>query len=295
MNTGSCEHIRLVEPKESISYQCEECVKTGDSWVHLRTCQDCGVTLCCDSSPNQHASKHAQQHGHHVVKSAEPGENWYYCYAHNTLKEVDLKDSHQNTKFYRSIIHSAPTPIGAIDIIKNEIIYSSGLAEDLLGYSNDEFITFSKNDFIDIVHPEDRDQLRQLKYCVRNAADDSVISSIIRFRSKDRKYLHFHLFETVYERDFDGKPTKYTFVVEDITETAKLRDELAEKVEVIKKISWKNSHELRVPVAKILAVGELLQSKHISTQYVDDIFHAMFDAVTKLDEVIHEINSEIKY
>ncbi|MEM9856114.1 MAG: UBP-type zinc finger domain-containing protein [Bacteroidota bacterium] len=60
--------------------------KTGDRWVHLRTCQTCGITLCCDSSPNQHASKHASSHAHPVVISAEPNETWAYCYVHKRIK-----------------------------------------------------------------------------------------------------------------------------------------------------------------------------------------------------------------
>jgi len=59
---------------------CEACVKTGDRWVHLRICQTCGVTLCCDSSPNRHASRHALASSHPVIASAEPGEHWLYCY-----------------------------------------------------------------------------------------------------------------------------------------------------------------------------------------------------------------------
>ena len=86
MKFGSCEHIRSVEIKEPISLECEECVKTGDRWVHLRTCQQCGVTLCCDSSPNKHATAHAKSHQHPVVRSAEPGEGWMYCYDHDVMK-----------------------------------------------------------------------------------------------------------------------------------------------------------------------------------------------------------------
>lgn len=82
----NCEHLESFEKKEPQSYQCEECVKIGSSWLHLRTCQACGVTLCCDSSPNRHASKHAADHGHPVAISAEPGENWAYCYMHRQLK-----------------------------------------------------------------------------------------------------------------------------------------------------------------------------------------------------------------
>jgi hypothetical protein len=76
-----CEHLKAItEIKTAAKYECEECVKTGSRWVHLRTCQTCGATLCCDSSPNKHASKHAHASGHPVASSAEPGERWVYCY-----------------------------------------------------------------------------------------------------------------------------------------------------------------------------------------------------------------------
>ena len=66
--------------KEALNYECEECVKTGDTWVHLRTCQTCGTTLCCDSSPNKHATKHFKHTEHPIIISAEPGEKWAWCY-----------------------------------------------------------------------------------------------------------------------------------------------------------------------------------------------------------------------
>lgn len=59
---------------------CEECVRTGDPWVHFRTCQECGITLCCDASPNRHAREHSDSAHHPVVASAEPGERWLYCF-----------------------------------------------------------------------------------------------------------------------------------------------------------------------------------------------------------------------
>lgn len=89
MSTQSgCEHITAITAvKQPRRYECEECVKSGDSWVHLRTCQRCGATLCCDNSPNRHATRHAQATGHPVVASAEPGERWLYCYLDDTFAE----------------------------------------------------------------------------------------------------------------------------------------------------------------------------------------------------------------
>ncbi|MGQ7935988.1 UBP-type zinc finger domain-containing protein [Paraburkholderia sp. D1E] len=59
---------------------CEECVRSGQSWVHLRLCLTCGHVGCCDSSTNRHASKHRQETGHPLVRSIEPGERWVWCY-----------------------------------------------------------------------------------------------------------------------------------------------------------------------------------------------------------------------
>lgn len=86
MSSEACTHIAaLTEIKGANSQQCEECVKIGARWVHLRTCQTCGVTLCCDSSPNRHASRHAKEVGHPVASSAEPGERWVYCYVDDQM------------------------------------------------------------------------------------------------------------------------------------------------------------------------------------------------------------------
>ena len=83
-----CTHIaRTGELKQAKAYVCEECIKTGSHWMHLRTCQTCGVTLCCDFSPNQHATRHFQAVQHPVVSSAEPGERWLYCYADDEFAE----------------------------------------------------------------------------------------------------------------------------------------------------------------------------------------------------------------
>lgn len=75
-----CGHLTGLEVRTSSSYECQECVKTGDRWVHLRVCQECGGVHCCDSSPNKHATKHFHETGHPVVVSAEPGERWAWCY-----------------------------------------------------------------------------------------------------------------------------------------------------------------------------------------------------------------------
>jgi len=88
MPAGACAHLGAISAvKQAKRRECAECVRIGAEWVHLRTCQECGVTLCCDSSPNRHATKHARTTKHPVVASAEPGERWLYCYPDDAFVE----------------------------------------------------------------------------------------------------------------------------------------------------------------------------------------------------------------
>jgi hypothetical protein len=88
MSNGACVHLNAISAiKRATRRECAECVKIGSPWVHLRTCQECGATLCCDDSPNRHATKHARASGHPVIASAEPGDRWLYCYPDDAFAE----------------------------------------------------------------------------------------------------------------------------------------------------------------------------------------------------------------
>lgn len=82
-----CEHVKQIKDVTPNTNGCEECLKMGDRWVHLRICLICGHVGCCDSSKNKHATKHYHETGHAMVKSLEPGEEWAYCYADDIFYE----------------------------------------------------------------------------------------------------------------------------------------------------------------------------------------------------------------
>jgi uncharacterized UBP type Zn finger protein len=86
----SCTHldqVQITALPQSVE-GCEECLKTGDPWLHLRICLECGKVGCCDSSPNQHASAHARDSGHPLVRSLQPGEDWSWCYVDEIGLEI---------------------------------------------------------------------------------------------------------------------------------------------------------------------------------------------------------------
>jgi hypothetical protein len=77
-------HLLLVRPVAPRTPGCEECLRLGTRWVHLRLCLTCGHIGCCDSSPLRHARGHAYAIGHPIVQSFEPGEDWRWCYVDET-------------------------------------------------------------------------------------------------------------------------------------------------------------------------------------------------------------------
>jgi len=88
MSQLRCSHIDQIADPAPSSGGCEDCLAAGRrDWVHLRVCQTCGHVGCCDSSPGRHATKHFLAGAHPVVRSFEPGEDWYWCY----VDEVDYE------------------------------------------------------------------------------------------------------------------------------------------------------------------------------------------------------------
>jgi uncharacterized UBP type Zn finger protein len=86
---SECHHLDQFKDVKPKTTGCEECLATGESWVHLRMCRSCGHVGCCDSSKNRHATRHFRATKHPIMQSVEPGEDWCYCY----IDEVQLEPS----------------------------------------------------------------------------------------------------------------------------------------------------------------------------------------------------------
>lgn len=82
-----CEHLRAAHPHSPNSKGCEECLKMGTQWVHLRECLTCGHVGCCDSSQHTHATKHYHATHHPVMRSVQPGESWRWCYVDEEMAQ----------------------------------------------------------------------------------------------------------------------------------------------------------------------------------------------------------------
>jgi len=84
----SCSHLGEARDLKPAHHVCEECVKLGDRWVHLRICLICGNVGCCDSSKNKHATKHFHATTHPIMQSIERGEDWGWCYVDELMLDL---------------------------------------------------------------------------------------------------------------------------------------------------------------------------------------------------------------
>jgi uncharacterized UBP type Zn finger protein len=87
---ATCTHLDQVTitPPDHVE-GCEDCTRIGSTWVHLRLCMSCGHVGCCDNSPHRHATAHANESGHPIIRSAEPGESWLWCYEDKLAFELE--------------------------------------------------------------------------------------------------------------------------------------------------------------------------------------------------------------
>ncbi len=85
--TQQCSHLDQIREVTPSANGCEDCLKTGDTWLHLRLCLTCGHVGCCDSSKNKHATKHFHATNHPIIQSFEPGEDWGWCYIDQVMLE----------------------------------------------------------------------------------------------------------------------------------------------------------------------------------------------------------------
>ena len=83
----ACKHVKQIRNVKPSARGCEECLKIGDEWVHLRMCLICGHVGCCDDSKNKHATKHFHATQHPIIRSLEPGEDWKWCFVDQTILE----------------------------------------------------------------------------------------------------------------------------------------------------------------------------------------------------------------
>ena len=91
---GACTHKSTIGTVTPSAAGCEECLRTGSWWAHLRLCRTCGHVDCCDDSPNRHATKHFYATGHPIIEGYDPPDGWGWCYIDETMVELPDQTPH---------------------------------------------------------------------------------------------------------------------------------------------------------------------------------------------------------
>lgn len=186
----------------------------------------------------------------------------------------------------------SPVSIEIIDLRTKQLVCTSGWTARHLGYTEDEFRELSGNLFEKLVHPDDRSiQVR----AYQSLFEEQTVpfrEFIIRVLRKDQTYDHIQIRITILECDASKKPCTVLCTAMDIGEVMELRERIDRQLRKLDIISYKNSHELRGPVATILGLINLIDHDECEGMHVRQLISSLKQTVIKLDGVIHEINEQ---
>jgi hypothetical protein len=93
--SDECGHLDGIRDVTPSARGCEECLKLGDAWLHLRICRSCGHVGCCDDSPNRHATKHFHATRHPIIEGYDPPEGWGWCYVDEVVLDLGERTTPQ--------------------------------------------------------------------------------------------------------------------------------------------------------------------------------------------------------
>ena len=193
-------------------------------------------------------------------------------------------------KFLHSLFEVTHVEFQAYDISNHKLLFSSGVVCQLLGYTESEYAALSGDFYKNIVHPDDFGKVQQTIDKITRSNSGDVFEMTVRLRKRDGEYVWVYSRQMIYERNHKNNICTIIREVEDVTKLIELQDELEEKVEQLKLVSYKNSHLLRSPVASIIGLVDLIEEHGVTGDHNKQILHFLKETISKLDEVIHEIN-----
>jgi len=196
------------------------------------------------------------------------------------------------SKFIHSILEVSHVEFQTYDLCAQKVLFSSGIASKLLGYSDKEYAAISSDFYKSIVHPDDIATVEKAINEIINSTKGKVIEMTLRGRKSDGDYIWLYSRQMIYERNPRRKVLTMIREVEDVTTLIELKTELEEKVERLKAVSFKNSHFLRAPVATIIGLVNLIEEQGVSGAHTQQIIAYLKETIIKLDEVVHQINED---
>lgn len=193
-------------------------------------------------------------------------------------------------KFLHSLFEVTHVEFQTYDILNHKLLFSSGVIQQLLGYTPDEYLNLSEDFYKNILHPDDLQTVQDTINKLLHAKNGQVVEMTVRLRKRDGNYIWVYSRQMIYEKNPVNHICTIIREVEDVTQLIELQGELKGKVEQLKIVSYKNSHLLRSPVASIIGLIDMVEEHGITSEHNRQILYYLKEAIMKLDEVIHQIN-----
>ncbi|MBK7649855.1 MAG: PAS domain-containing protein [Flammeovirgaceae bacterium] len=158
-----------------------------------------------------------------------------------------------------------------------------------MGYAEEELMSISQNFYHKVLHPEDQPKMQDHTAKLIQSKPGQLLECSLRFKSKQDNYHTIMLRDSVYSRDNQGYPQEVLCSAVDITNYLNLKAKMDENMKFIHEMSFKNSHEMRAPVATMLGLLRLIKFELHSPAAVEELINYLDQTVTKMDEVIREL------
>jgi len=207
--------------------------------------------------------------------------------------EALQEDYRRKEELLKGIIKVSPATFKMYDILQKKMVFSSHKGGKFLGYTPEEFETFSK-DFVELlVHPEDTARVKEAYEKLLHTSGNEMVECFFRLKKKDGHYIWVKTTDWVSKRTADGGVEEIIGSTQDVTRYKALDEKLMQSIKVLENVSYKNSHLVRGPVTTILGLIALIK-QDLSYAGIDPLLITHLErTVIKLDEVIKEFNNSL--
>jgi len=192
-------------------------------------------------------------------------------------------------KIWNAIIDISPVQFGVYDLVEHTQIYSSGLAEKLLGFNFEELQEFSQDFYKDLILAEDFPIFEKNLNLLLGSDQDIVVEGIYRVKNKKGEIVWVRSQHRVLERDDKGQPSKLIASSEDITELKLLEQKLEQEVTKLNAIPSKNIEELRIQLNAVTNIMDQFRENHFSSEMDRRLWSYMYNSVQKMNNVMEQL------
>lgn len=199
------------------------------------------------------------------------------------------EDLQTQERLIQGILKISLSSVTLYDFMARRLSFTSGHIMKSIGYEEQEFLGLSVDFYRGVIHPDDQLKMAQHVEQLVESKPGQMLECRIRLRSKQGLYHHLLLRDSVFSRDPDGKPQEVLCSAVDITRYLELKDKLEENLRFLRELSFRNSHEMRAPVASMLGLVDIMRHEVHSPASMNELIAYLKETITKMDSVIREL------